>query len=151
MGCLRIEWDHGTMLVNLDEFFFDCSIRRTKKLLELIEFKSTQPENVNKVKEYVENTRKEYSSAGGPVYERICELKAEIAECEERIKRLTYLRAHYRKSSPDWKEYNQKLKEVKESLKVAKECFRTEDRKLKSYIKSIKFFDKLLSEVFPSD
>lgn len=147
MTDLIIKYDHGQMLIHLEEFLSCRKIANVRKLLKLIE-RSETPELTEQIQSHIEQKLK-------GLY-RIAKTWANIhVRCEEEVKQTEYelngwvqLRSGYKKSSNGYKHYNENVKKSREKLKKAKERMRNSKKEFDDTMRDRTFFEKLLSEVF---
>lgn len=147
MTDLIIKYDHGQMLIHLEEFLSCRKIAKVRKLLKLIE-RSETPELTEQIQKHIEQKLK-------GLY-RIAKTWANIhVRCEEEVKQTEYelnrwvqLRSGYKKNSEGYKHYHENVKNSREELKKVKERMRNSKKEFDDTMRDCTFFEKLLSEVF---
>lgn len=133
MTDITIKYDHGQMLIHLEEFLSCRSISKVRKLIKLIN-RSDNPDIVNQIKDHIQY--------------RIDRNKAEVKDAEMNMQHWLYLRSQHKKGSNGYKHYMTNVKESRDTLKEKKADLRSAEKEYKDSIRDKEFFSKLLSEVF---
>ena len=147
MTDLIIKYDHGQMLIHLEEFLSCRKIAKVRKLLKLIE-RSETPELTEQIKSHIEKKLKgleDIAKTWATIHVRC---KEEVKQTEQELNRWVQLRSGYKKGSDGYKHYNENVKKSREELKRAKEKMRNSKKEFDDTMRDRIFFEKLLSEVF---
>lgn len=147
MTDLIIKYDHGQMLIHLEEFLSCRKIAKVRKLLKLIE-RSETPELTEQIQSHIEQKLKgldDIAKTWATIHVRC---KEEVKQIEHELNRWVQLRSSYKKNSEGYKHYHENVKNSREELKKAKEKMRNSKKELDDTMRDRTFFEKLLSEVF---
>lgn len=148
MTDLIIKYDHGQMLIHLEEFLSCRKIAKVRKLLKLIE-RSETPELTEQIQSHIEKKLKgleDIAKTWATIHVRC---KEEVKQTEQELNRWVQLRSGYKKSSDGYKHYNENVKKKsREELKKVKEKMRNSKKEFDDTMRDRIFFEKLLSEVF---
>lgn len=140
MTDLIIKYDHGQMLIHLEEFLSCRKIAKVRKLLKLIE-RSETPELTEQIQSHIEqklNGLDNIAKTWATIHVRC---KEEVKQTEHELNRWVQLRSGYKKNSEGYKHYHKNVKKVKEKMRNSKKEF-------DDTMRDCTFFEKLLSEVF---
>lgn len=147
MTDLIIKYDHGQMLIHLEEFLPCRKIAKVRKLLKLIE-RSETPELTEQIQSHIEqklNGLDNIAKTWATIHVRC---KEEVKPTEHELNRWVQLRSGYKKNSEGYKHYHENVKNSREELKKVKEKMRNSKKELDDTMRDRTFFEKLLSEVF---
>lgn len=147
MTDITIKYDHGQMLIHLDNFLSDRKISEVRKLIKLIR-QSYTPECEEQIKEYIQCRVKELDNITMITENRIDRNKEEVKDAEMNVQHWLYLRSQHKKGSNSYKHYMTNVKESRDTLKEKKADLRSAEKEYKDSIRDKEFFSKLLSEVF---
>lgn len=161
MTDLRIKYEHGEMVIHLEEFLSWRSIAKVRKLLKIIKGSDT-PEQEEIFKERIKellsgmvDEKKAYANKAVEWGTRVAEEKLELEKMQQELERVTAYRDGYKKNSLPWKNLNEQVKKVKSQLKHQKEKIRFAKGWKRDYTNQFKtvqrnevFYKKLLSEIF---
>ena len=139
MTDITIKYDHGQMLIHLEEFLSCRSISKVRKLIKLIN-RSDNPDIVNQIKGHIQYRMEGLDNITMITENRIDRNKAEV--------NWLYLRSQHKKGSNGYKNYMTNVKESRDTLKEKKADLRSAEKEYKDSIRDKEFFSKLLSEVF---
>lgn len=148
MTDLIIKYDHGQMLIHLEEFLSCRKIAKVRKLLKLIE-RSETPELTEQIQSHIEQKLIGLDSIAktwATIHVRCKE--EEVKQTEHELNRWVQLRSGYKKNSDGYKHYHENVKNSREELKKVKERMRNSKKELDDTMRDRTFFEKLLSEVF---
>ena len=129
MTDLIIKYDHGQMLIHLEEFLSCRKIAKVRKLLKLIE-RSETPELTEQIQSHIEKKLKgleDIAKTWATIHVRC---KEEVKQTEQELNRWVQLRSGYKKSSDGYKHYNENVKKSREELKKVKEKCETAKKNL---------------------
>lgn len=152
MTDITIKYEHGSMVVHLDNFLSDGKIAKVRKLLKLIR-QSYTPECEEQIKEYLQCVvdkdkfhNNQMTRAG-----KITNIESNIYILEKRLKAATLNRNAFKKSTPirkneDWEKWNERVNDCRESLKESKKLLAVVNREYKQNIKNRAFFKKVMQE-----
>lgn len=147
MTDLIIKYDHGQMLIHLEEFLSCRKIAKVRKLLKLIE-RSETPELTEQIQSHIEQKLKgldDIAKTWATIYVRC---KEEVRQTEHELSRWVQLRSGYKKNSDGYKHYHENVKNSREELKKGKRKMRNSKKEFDDTMRDRIFFEKLLSEVF---
>lgn len=147
MTDITIKYDHGQMLIHLEEFLSCRNISKVRKLIKLIN-QSDDPDIVNQIKDHVQYRMKGLDDIAMIAENRIDRNKAEVKDAEMNVQHWLYLRSQHKKGSNGYKHYMTNVKESRDILKEKKGRFEISRKEYKDSIRDKEFFSKLLSEVF---
>lgn len=148
MTDITIKYDHGQMLIHLEEFLSCRNISKVRKLIKLIN-QSDDPDIVNQIKDHVQYRMKGLDDIAMIAENRIDRNKAEVKDAEMNVQHWLYLRSQHKKGSNGYKHYMTNVKESRDILKEKKKAdLRSAEKEYKDSIRDKEFFSKLLSEVF---
>lgn len=126
MTDITIKYDHGQMLIHLDNFLSDGKIAKVRKLLKLIR-QSYTPECEEQIKEYLQcvTDKDKFHNNQVALAGKITNIESNIYILENRLKAATFNRNMLKKSTPvhkneDWEKWNEQVKDCRESLKESK-------------------------------
>ena len=140
-------YDHGQMLIHLEEFLSCRSISKVRKLIKLIN-RSDNPDIVNQIKDHIQYRMEGLDNITMITENRIDRNKAEVKDAEMNVQHWLYLRSQHKKGSNGYKHYMTNVKESRDTLKEKKADLRSAEKEYKDSIRDKEFFSKLLSEVF---
>lgn len=146
---LEIRWsDHwkgrkGEMCIHLKEFLSMRNITKFKKLLKIIR-ESDTPEEEQKIDEWCEQFLEQIEPFKKQVVLRKYRKLEEIRLYESMVEQLTYQRDRYRKNTPPYKEFANKLRTEKQNLSAAKAAYRQAVQDEKNADLDKKFIKKCL-------
>lgn len=147
MTDITIKYDHGQMLIHLEEFLLCRSISKVRKLIKLIN-RSDNPDIVNQIKDHIQYRMEGLDNITMITENRIDRNKAEVKDAEMNVQHWLYLRSQHKKCSNGYKHYMTNVKESRDTLKEKKADLRSAEKEYKDSIRDKEFFSKLLSEVF---
>lgn len=147
MTDITIKYDHGQMLIHLEEFLSCRNISKVRKLIKLIN-QSDDHDIVNQIKDHVQYRMKGLDDIAMIAENRIDRNKAELKDAEMNVQHWLYLRSQHKKGSNGYKHYMTNVKESRDILKEKKADLRSAEKEYKDSIRDKEFFSKLLSEVF---
>ena len=96
MTDITIKYDHGQMLIHLDNFLSDRKISEVRKLIKLIR-QSYTPECEEQIKEYIQCGVKELDNIIMITEKRIDRNEAEVKDAEKDLKTWLYFRSLHKK------------------------------------------------------
>ena len=147
MTDLIIKYDHGQMLIHLEEFLSCRKIAKVRKLLKLIE-RSETPELTEQIQKHIEQKLKgldDIAKTWATIHVRC---KEEVKQTEHELSRWVQLRSGYKKNRDGYKHYHENVKNSRKELKKVKEKMRNSKKEFDDTMRDRTFFEKLLSEVF---
>ena len=147
MTDLIIKYDHGQMLIHLEEFLSCRKIAKVRKLLKLIE-RSETPELTEQIQKHIEQKLKgldDIAKTWATIHVRCKEV---VKQTEHELSRWVQLRSGYKKNSDGYKHYHENVKNSRKELKKVKEKMRNSKKEFDDTMRDRIFFEKLLSEVF---
>lgn len=147
MTDLIIKYDHGQMLIHLEEFLSCRKIAKVRKLLKLIE-RSETPELTEQIQSHIEQKLKELDDIGKISADLYMKYKEKTKQVEQEVNQCVYWRSQHKKNSIGWVHYNDQVKENRERLREVKTSMRNSKKDFDDTVRDKKFFEKLLSEVF---
>lgn len=147
MTNLIIKYDRGTMTVNLEEFLSCRSISRVRKLLKLIA-RSENPELTEQIQTHIEHGMSGLDDLAKISANQYVGYVDTVKELEHEVERWVYWRSGYKKSNKKYEYYNDKVKESREKLRVAKADMQKCKKEFDDAVRDKNFFEKLLLEVF---
>lgn len=103
-------YDHGQMLIHLDNFLSDRKISEIRKLIKLIR-QSYTPECEEQIKEYIQCRVKELDNIIMITEKRIDRNEAEVKDAEKDLKTWLYFRSLHKKGSDGYKHYMMVMEE----------------------------------------
>lgn len=140
---LHIKYELGSMTIYLENFL-DCrNITKFKKLVKLIR-QSYTPDEVNKIKEYIEQFNKAYEQKQKECAKCILNYTEKVKFTEQQIKNYIYNRERHKKRSDSWKHYNDYVKKFREEHRESKALLRENKREFDERVKNKAFLDKCL-------
>ena len=152
MTDITIKYEHGSMVVHLDNFLSDGKIAKVRKLLKLIR-QSYTPECEEQIKEYLQCVVDKYKFHNNQMTlaGKITNIESNIYILEKRLKAATLNRNAFKKSTPirkneDWEKWNERVNDCRESLKESKKLLAVVNREYKQNIKNRAFFKKVMQE-----
>ena len=152
MTDITIKYDHGQMLIHLDNFLSDGKIAKVRKLLKLIR-QSYTPECEEQIKEYLQCVvdKDKFHNNQMKLAGKITNIESNIYILEKRLKAATINRNAFKKSTPirkneDWEKWNEQVNDCRESLKESKKLLAVVNREYKQNIKNRAFFKKVMQE-----
>lgn len=126
---LEIRWSDyrkgrkGEMCIHLKEFLSMRNITKFKKLLKIIRDSDT-PDEEQKIVEWCEQFIEQVEPFKKQAVLKKYEKQGEIRFHESRVELMTYQRDKYRKNTPLYKEFAQKVRTEKQNLSAAKAAYR---------------------------
>ena len=144
MTDLIIKYNHGQMLIHLEEFLSCRKIAKVRKLIE----RSETPELTEQIQSHIEqklNGLDNIAKTWATIHVRC---KEEVKQNEHELNRWVQLRSGYKKNSEGYKHYHENVKNSREELKKVKEKMRNSKKEFDDTMRDRTFFEKLLSEVF---
>lgn len=152
MTDITIKYDHGQMLIHLDNFLSDGKIAKVRKLLKLIR-QSYTPECEEQIKEYIQCVVDEdkFNENQVALASKITNIESNIYILEKRLRAATLNRNVLKKSTPirkneDWEKWNERVNDCRESLKESKKLLTEVNREYKQNIKNMAFYKKVMQE-----
>ena len=107
---LEIKYEHGSMVIHLENFL-DCrNISKVKKLVKIIR-NSFTPECEDKIREYVEQEIEQFEPKQQENQRYIIGYTEKVKFCQKQLDNALYNRNQYKKSTPlhksdGWEHYN---------------------------------------------
>ncbi len=147
MTDLIIKYDHGQMLIHLEEFLSCRKIAKVRKLLKLIE-RSETPELTEQIQSHIERKLIGIDCIAKTLATIHVRCKEEVKQIEYELNGWVQLRSGYKKNSDGYKHYHENIKNSRKELKKAKERMRNSKKEFDDTMRDRTFFEKLLSEVF---
>lgn len=152
MTDITIKYDHGQMLIHLDNFLSDGKIAKVRKLLKLIR-QSYTPECEEQIKEYLQCVidKDKFHNNQMALAGKITNIESNIYILEKRLKAATLNRNAFKKSTPihkneDWEKWNEQVNDCKESLKESKKLLTAVNQEYKQNVKNRTFYQKVMQE-----
>lgn len=153
MTDIEIKYEHGSMVVHLENFLSDGKITKVRKLLKVIR-QSYTPECEDQIKEFVMQrvtNKEQFHSDQVALAGKITNIESNIDQLERRLKGATLNRNAFKKSTPirkneDWEKWNERVNDCRESLKESKKLLAVVNREYKQNIKNRAFFKKVMQE-----
>lgn len=152
MTDLIIKYDHGQMLIHLEEFLSCRKIAKVRKLLKLIR-QSYTPECEEQIKEYLQCVvdKDKFHNNRMALAGKITNIESNIYILEKRLKAATLNRNMFKKSTPihkneEWEKWNEQVKDCRESLRESKKLLTEVNREYKQNIKNMTFYKKVIQE-----
>lgn len=96
MTDITIKYDHGQMLIHLEEFLSCRSISKVRKLIKLIN-RSDNPDIVNQIKDHIQYRMEGLDNITMITENRIDRNKAEVKDAEMNMQHWLYLRSQHKK------------------------------------------------------
>lgn len=96
MTDITIKYDHGQMLIHLEEFLSCRSISKVRKLIKLIN-RSDNPDIVNQIKDHIQYRMEWLDNITMITENRIDRNKAEVKDAEMNVQHWLYLRSQHKK------------------------------------------------------
>lgn len=155
MTDITIKYDHGQMLIHLDNFLSDGKITKVRKLLKLIR-QSYTPECEEQIKEYIQQSgatdKEKFHNNQVALAGKITNIESNIYILEKRLKAVTRNRDMFKKSTPvhkneEWEKWNEQVKDCRESLRESKKLLTEVNREYKQNIKNRSFYQKVMQEI----
>lgn len=140
---ITIKYNHGTMVIHLDEFLNCRNITKFKKLLKLMS-ESHNQDVINLVKSHIQLTinRQEYDCMVTRC--KVLELEPLFAEHEKTLNLWIKYRNRMKKNTNTWKEYNREVIQARHRFQQVKKSLRTAKKDLDTLAKNIQFYKKCL-------
>lgn len=107
--------DGAQMTIYLNKFIPSSSVLQIKKLLKYIA-QGDSPEEVRKVQSYVEQFNENYEECQKNLAARYVAMREEVKLKQERVTKLKYIRAGYKKKTELYKYADEKVQKAKEEL-----------------------------------
>lgn len=153
MTDITIKYDHGQMLIHLDNFLSDGKIAKVRKLLKLIR-QSYTPECEEQIKEYLQCVvdKDKFHNNQMALAGKITNIESNIYILEKRLKAATHNRNAFKKSTPihkneDWEKWNEQVNGYRESLRESKKILAAVNRQYKQNVKDRAFYKKVMEEI----
>lgn len=141
---LKIRYEHGTMIVHLEEFLSCRSIAKVRKLLKIIRSSFT-PECEGQIKEFVQEQLEQFADAQKEhsVYidgyeqkirfakNQVDQTKRIIAHETHELQQLQFIRDSHRKNTKVWKDCNADVKKQRDAMKEPKAALKKQKEELK--------------------
>lgn len=147
MKDLEIKYDHGVMVIHLEEFFGCRSISRVRKLVKVIQ-RSHTPELIEQMQQDVKEGVENADAAARIAAKNTVNLTEKKKALERDVIVYKDMRSKFKKSQKGWDKYNELLKCDREELKATKQTLNSETQTFSECIKNKVFYEKLLSEIF---
>ena len=147
MKDLEIKYDHGVMVIHLEEFLECRSISKVRKLVKVIQ-RSHTPELIEQMQQDVKEGVAGADAAARIAAKNTVNLTEKKKALERDIIMYKDMRSKFKKSQNGWDKYNKLLKRDREELKATKQVLSSETRTFSECIKNKVFYEKLLSEIF---
>lgn len=154
MTDIEIKYEHGSMVVHLENFLSDGKISKVRKLLKVIR-QSYTPECEDQIKEFVTQrvtNKEQFHSDQVALAGKITNIESNIDQLERRLKGATISRNAFKKSTPihknkDWEMWNEQVSYIRESLRESKKILAAVNREYKQNIKDRSFYKKVIEEI----
>ena len=147
MTDITIKYNHGQMLIHLEEFLSCRSITKVRKLLKVIRSSFT-PECEQQMKEFIqeqteqfeqfEQVQKEhsiyiegYTQKVKYAEQQIRQTKHRISQIQTGVKNSQFVRDSHRKNTKAWKNCNADVKKYRERLKEPRTTLKAQNKELK--------------------
>ena len=141
---LEIKYEHGSMVVHLEEFLSMRSMSKVRKLMKIIRCSYT-PQWENVIREYIEqyieqfecvqNEHRIYIEGYGQkvryAEQQIMQTKRIISQIQDDVVKLQIIRDSHRKNTKVWKNCNADVKKQRERLKEPRETLKAQNEELK--------------------
>lgn len=154
MTDIEIKYEHGSMVVHLENFLSDGKITKVRKLLKVIR-QSYTPECEDQIKEFVMQrvtNKEQFHSDQVALAGKITNIESNIDKLERRLKGATISRNAFKKSTQihknkDWEMWNEQIISIRESLRESKKILAAVNREYKQNVKDRAFYKKVIEEI----
>lgn len=154
MTDIEIKYEHGSMVVHLENFLSDGKITKVRKLLKVIR-QSYTPECEDQIKEFVMQrvtNKEQFHSDQVALAGKITNIESNIDQLERRLKGATISRNAFKKSTQihknkDWEMWNEQIISIRESLRESKKILAAVNREYKQNVKDRAFYKKVIEEI----
>lgn len=154
MTDIEIKYEHGSMVVHLENFLSDGKITKVRKLLKVIR-QSYIPECEDQIKEFVMQrvtNKEQFHSDQVALAGKITNIESNIDQLERRLKAAMISRNALKKSTPihknnDWEVWNEQVNSIRKSLRESKKILAAVNREYKQNIKDRAFYKKVIEEI----
>lgn len=154
MTDIEIKYEHGSMVVHLENFLSDGKITKVRKLLKVIR-QSYTPECEDQIKEFVMQrvkNKEQFHSDQVALAGKITNIESNIDQLERRLKGATISRNAFKKSTQihknkDWEMWNEQIISIRESLRESKNFLAAVNREYKQNVKDRAFYKKVIEEI----
>lgn len=154
MTDIEIKYEHGSMVVHLENFSSDGKITKVRKLLKVIR-QSYTPECEDQIKEFVMQrvtNKEQFHSDQVALAGKITNIESNIDQLERRLKGATISRNAFKKSTQihknkDWEMWNEQIISIRESLRESKKILAAVNREYKQNVKDRAFYKKVIEEI----
>lgn len=136
MTDIEIKYEHGSMVVHLENFLSDGKITKVRKLLKVIR-QSYTPECEDQIKEFVMQrvtNKEQFHSDQVALAGKITNIESNIDQLERRLKGATISR-------------NEQVISIRKSLRESKKILTAVNREYKQNIKDRVFYKKVIEEI----
>lgn len=145
---LEIKYEHGSMVIHLENFL-DCrNISKVKKLVKIIR-NSYTPECEDKIREYVEQEIEQFEPKQQENQRYIIGYTEKVKFCQKQLDNALYNRNQYKKSTPrhksdGWEHYNSYVKQFRQEMREIKALLRSRQSDFDKNIRNKEFYKKVL-------
>lgn len=145
---LEIKYEHGSMIIHLENFL-DCrNISKVRKLVKIIR-KSFTPECEDKIREYIEQEIEHFEPKQQENQRYIITYTEKMKFCQKQLDNALYNRNQYEKSTPlhksdGWEHYNVYVKQFRQEMLEIKTLLRSRQSDFDKRIKNKEFYKKVL-------
>lgn len=145
---LEIKYEHGSMVIHLENFL-DCrNISKVKKLVKIIR-NSFTPECEDKIREYVEQEIEQFEPKQQENQRYIIGYTEKVKFCQKQLDDALYNRNQYKKSTPlrksdGWEHYNAYVKQFRQEMREIKALLRSRQSDFDKNIRNKEFYKKVL-------
>lgn len=154
MTDIEIKYEHGSMVIHLDNFLSDGKIAKVRKLLKLIR-QSYTPECEDQIKEYLMQrvmSKDQFHADQVALAGKITNIESNIYNLEKRLKAAMLNRNMFKKSTlihknEDWEKWNEQVNGYRESLRESKKILAAVNRQYKQNVKDRAFYKKAMEEI----
>lgn len=154
MTDIEIKYEHGSMVVHLENFLSDGKITKVRKLLKVIR-QSYTPECEDQIKEFVMQrvtNKEQFHSDQVALAGKNTNIESNIDQLERRLKGATISRNAFKKSTQihknkDWEMWNEQIISIRESLRESKKILAAVNREYKQNVKDRAFYKKVIEEI----
>lgn len=154
MTDIEIKYEHGSMVVHLENFLSDGKITKVRKLLKVIR-QSYTPECEDQIIEFVMQrvtNKEQFHSDQVALAGKITNIESNIDQLERRLKGATISRNAFKKSTQihknkDWEMWNEQIISIRESLRESKKILAAVNREYKQNVKDRAFYKKVIEEI----
>lgn len=140
---LEIKYEHGSMVIHLENFL-DCrNLSKVKKLVKIIRGSFT-PECEDKLRRYVEQEIEQFEPKQKENSKYIIGYTEKVKFCQKQLDNSITNRSKYKRNSDGWKHYNTFVKQFRQEMKELKTLLRSRQREFDKNVKNKEFYKKVL-------